>query len=164
MKKQILRKYSVLFLSIAIVMSIFPSIASAASGELTGSMTKGSGYTNVDLTSLGDVDWAVWGYSSSGHSTSLSPDESMAGGSGISDLTNIDPDEDDALRGLGYLGINHTFNWSNGTNISIATGANAGLQHNVNATYKTGDGFSFTVPADMAKRRLIVHSRSFRHR
>ena len=132
-------------------------ITTSAIGELTGSITQSS-YSNVNLTSLGDVDWAVWGYASSGTSTSLSPDESKSGGSGISDLMDIDPGIDDALRGLGQYHINHTFNWSNGTSTTSATGAYAGLQHNVSATYQTGDGFSFTVPADTTKRRLIVYT------
>jgi len=139
------------------VSAIEITTSASAVGELAGSITQSS-YSNVNLTSVGDADWAVWGYASSGTSTSLSPDESMSGGSGISDLTDIDPGTDDALRGLGQYHINHTFNWSNGTSTPSATGAYAGLQHNVAATYQTGDGFSFTVPADTTKRRLIVYT------
>ena len=145
-----------------LVIALFPAttvsaIEISAIGELTGSITQSS-YNGVNLTSLGDVDWAIWGYASSGTSTSLSPDESMSGGSGISNLTDIDPGTDDALRGLGQYHINHTFNWSNGTSTTSATNAYTGIQHNVSGTYQTGDGFSFTVPADTTKRRLIVYT------
>ena len=129
----------------------------AAAGELTASFSN-SGYTGQNLTTLGDVDWAVWGYAGSGTSTSLSPDNRKAGGTAISALTDIDPGTDDELRGLGQFRINHTFNWSNGTSPASATSVYCGLQHNVQATNETGDGFSFTVPADTQKRRLIVYS------
>ena len=128
-----------------------------APGELAGSIVEAS-FSNVNLTSLGDADWAIWGYSSSGTSTSLSPDESKSGGNGISDLTDIDPGTHDALRGLGQYHINHTFSWTDGTGTASATGVNAGIQHNILATHETGDGFSFTVPADKTKRRLIVYT------
>lgn len=130
---------------------------SAPLGELTSSVTK-SGFANVNLTDQGDMDWAVWGYSNSGMSTSLAPDVSMAGGTGISNLTDIDPGTDDALRGLGQFRINHTFSWTNGSGTTSATNVYGGLQHNVAATYETGDGFSFTVPADTTKKRLIVYT------
>ena len=156
MNKRNFAKLSILLICFLIIV-LKPIVASAASGELSGSMTKSS-YTNVNLTSLGDVDWAIWGYSNSGTSTSLSPNESMSGGSGISNLTDINPGTYDVLRGLGQFHINHTFNWSNGTSVTGATGAYVGLQHNVKATYEIGDGFSFTVPADTTKRRLIVYT------
>ncbi|MEX1308539.1 MAG: InlB B-repeat-containing protein [Eubacteriales bacterium] len=156
MKKGKTTKLSILLVCFLVII-LLPTAVSAASGELTGSLTKAR-YTGVNLTALGDVDWAIWGYSNSGTNTSLLPNERKSSGNAISNLTDIDPGTDDPLRGLGQFRINHTFNWTNGTNITSATGAYTGLQHNINKTYEIGDGFSFTVPADTQKRRLIVYA------
>jgi len=128
------------------------------SGELTGSITKSS-YADVNLTSLGDLDWAIWGY---GTSASLSPYISMSGGDGISNLAEVDSGLDDPLRGLGQFNINHTFCWTNGTGMENATNIHCGIQQNVNSVKtnpgEIGNGFSFTVPADKTKKRLIIYT------
>ena len=104
----------------------FPSWGAAVSapsgGTLSGALNP-SGQQNANLTSLGTQDWAIWGNANNGTSTSLAPNVHKAGGSGISDLTDIDP-TGAPLRGLGQFfllggslfGNNpFSFNWSDGT-------------------------------------------------
>jgi Ca2+-binding RTX toxin-like protein len=113
-------------------------------------------FVNQDLAAEGKLDWAVWG---TGSSTSLAPAESMAGGSGISGLTDIT--NGNPLRGLGQYGVvAHSFQWSNGTPVSSSTNVAAGLQHNGEggSISNVGEGFSFTAPADTATRVLTVYA------
>jgi len=125
--------------------------------EINGSLIIGQNY-DVNLTSLGTEDWALWGYGSGGTSTSLAPNVSMAGGSGISDLTYLDPNSQ-PLRGLGQFGINFGFSWANGDTVASASGAWGGLQANDEAGpgLGVGEGFSFTVPADTFEGVLNVY-------
>ena len=125
--------------------------------EINGSLTIGQNL-NVNLTSLGTEDWALWGYGSSGTSTSLAPNVSLAGGSGISSLTYLNP-HSQPLRGLGQFGVNFGFSWTNGNTVASASGAWGGLQANdgVGPGLGVGEGFSFTVPADTFERVLNVY-------
>jgi uncharacterized protein YjbI with pentapeptide repeats len=131
-------------------------------GTLSGSVST-SGQQNADLTSLGTQDWAVWGYANNGTSTSLAPDARKAGGSGISDLTDIHVNGA-PLRGLGQFASQgdepFSFDWSDGTVPASATGAFAGLEHDGQPGNlgTNGDGFSFTVPADTTQRTLTVYT------
>ncbi|MGO8677325.1 MAG: hypothetical protein ACLQVX_15820 [Limisphaerales bacterium] len=72
--------------------------------QITGSLITGSN-PGVNLTSLGTVDWAIWGYAGGGTSTSLAPDVRKSGGSAISNLTFSNP-HSQPLRGLGQFDIN----------------------------------------------------------
>jgi hypothetical protein len=125
--------------------------------EINGSLATGQNL-NVNLTSLGTEDWSLWGYGSSGTSTSLAPNVSMAGGSGISSLTYLNP-HSQPLRGLGQFGINFGFSWANGNTVASASGAWGGLQANDGSGpgLGVGEGFSFTVPADTFERVLNVY-------
>jgi CSLREA domain-containing protein len=129
-------------------------------GTLSGSLST-NGQQNADLTSLGSQDWAVWGYAGNGTSASLVPDVRKAGGSGISDLTDIHQNGA-PLRGLGQFAsdLPFSFDWSDGTVPSSATGAGLGLQHDgqPGIVGSNGDGFSFTVPADTTQRTLTVYT------
>ena len=131
-----------------------------ADGTLSGSVST-SGQQNANLTALGSQDWAIWGYGNAGTSTSLVPDVRKAGGSGISNLTDVHQNGA-PLRGLGQFAsdLPFTFDWSDGTVPSSATGAAAGLQHDgqVGTVGANGDGFSFTVPADTTQRTLTVYT------
>ncbi|MFZ1881755.1 MAG: NosD domain-containing protein, partial [Gaiellaceae bacterium] len=121
--------------------------------------------SSVDLTSAGDVDWAVWGSAAGGTSTSLAPDVRKSGGSAISDLTNIDPAPSAPLRGIGQFAGPFAFSWSNGGSTPSASNVSAGLQHNggpppdpLGADVSTlGKGFSFDVPAGVQLRTLRVY-------
>ena len=125
--------------------------------EINGSLTTGQNL-NVNLTSLGTEDWALWGYGSGGTSINLAPDVSMAGGSGISSLTYLNP-HSQPLRGLGQYHINFGFSWTNGDTVASASGAWGGLQPNDGAGpgLGVGGGFSFTVPAGTVERILNVY-------
>jgi hypothetical protein len=124
--------------------------------DINGSLTTGPNY-DVNLTSLGTEDWAIWGYADDGTSTSLAPDVSMAGGSGISTLTYLDPNSQ-PLRGMGQFGINYQFSWNNGDPVASASGVWGGLQANSGAGpgLGVGEGFSFTVPASTDEQELNV--------
>jgi len=113
--------------------------------SLTGSVTAGA-TSNVNLSANGITDWAVWGVS---NSTSLSPNDSMSGGTEISDLTNIDPNSV-ALRALGQFGSygESTFKWTNGTATQTASSVYTGLQHDGEASDQgtaAGEGFKLTI-------------------
>ena len=128
-------------------------------GSLAGSFAETSG--NVDLTTFGTQDWAIWGYEDNGTSTSLVSDESKSGGSGISDLTDIDPAPDTALRGIGQFAgpqLELDFTWTDGSPTTCATEVHGGLQHDgqPGGTGTLNDGFSFTVPADTSTRTVRV--------
>jgi CSLREA domain-containing protein len=129
-------------------------------GTLSGSLSNTS-QQNANLTTLGTQDWAVWGYANNGTSTSLTPDVRKAGGSGISDLTDIHQNGA-PLRGLGQFAgqLPFSFDWSDGTVPPSATGAGLGLQHDgqPGLVGANGDGFSFTVPADTTQRTLTIYT------
>jgi hypothetical protein len=132
----------------------------ADAGTLSGGVVASQQF-NVDLTSQGNIDWAVWGYANSGSSTSLAPNVRKASGSAISSLTNVS--NGSALRGLGQFGNygESTFNWTNGTPTPVASGAFTGLQHYSDGTNMAisaiGEGFSFTVPADTTATQLKMY-------
>jgi len=103
-----------------------------------------------NLTAAGPTDWKIWGRSQ----PSLDADDHKAGGSGISDLTDINANPL-SLRALGPLGLNvstgassmpFSFAWSDGTTDHSGSGVKAGLQHNAPTNGSVGDGFSFIVP------------------
>jgi CSLREA domain-containing protein len=129
-------------------------------GLLSGSVST-NGEQNANLTALGGEDWVIWGYAGQGTSTSLVPDVRKAGGSAISDLTDVNPTST-VLRGLGQFGgqgiLPYSFDWSDGSGPASATGAFAGLEHDgqQTSTPTQGDGFSFTVPASTVERTLTV--------
>jgi Tol biopolymer transport system component/uncharacterized protein YjbI with pentapeptide repeats len=141
---------------------------SAPSGTLSGGLDP-SEKQNADLTSLGAQDWAIWGNANGGTSTALAPDVRKAGGSGISNLTDVHVNAA-PLRGLGQFfqlggtlfGANpFSFNWSDGNSPLSATGAFGGLQHDGQPNGSpgaNGDGFSFTVPAGTTQRTLTIYT------
>jgi hypothetical protein len=115
--------------------------------------------TSVDLTAVGDEDWAVWGYANNGTSTSLAPDVRKAGGTAIGNLANIDPAPSAPLRGLGSSGSPFLLSWSDGGSQTSAAGVQTGIQHDGQQTQTStlGKGFSFDVPADATPRTLRVY-------
>ncbi len=133
-------------------------VPQAPAAILSGSLSPTGGA--VDLTTEGTQDWALWGYTASGTSTSLAPDVRKAGGSAISDLTDINPTAV-PRRGLGQFTTltPFTFDWSNGAPTAAAALAYAGLQHDGQPSRTTtlNGGFSFTVPADTTQRTVRVY-------
>ena len=145
--------------------SVFSNCTTIAqTGSLGGTLaTSLANFTDVDLTSSGFQDWAIWGYANGGTSTSLSPDVRKSGGSAISALIDSDPSFA-PLRGLGSFpaGTPFTFDWSNGSGPTTASAVTGGLQHDGDHAATpgptVGDGFSFTVPADTTPRTLKVYT------
>ena len=135
-----------------IILSTFPARAAYIDGSLTAGPQ-----ANVNLSTLGTEDWAIWGYAGSGTSTSLAPDVSKAGGGAISDLTYFNP-HSQPLRAIGQFHANFTFSWSNGDTTPSATGVYAGLQDysGTGPGLGVGEGFSFTVPASTTEQLLTV--------
>ena len=127
----------------------------AAPGYIDGSLTTGS--QSVNLSAIGTTDWTIWGYANSGTSTSLAPDDSLSGGSGISGLTYSNPNSQ-PLRGIGQFDVNYAFSWNNGGTVASASGAYAGLQADtaVGPGEGVNEAFSFTVPATTAEQQLDV--------
>jgi hypothetical protein len=143
------------------------NIAAVLSGSVVASPDPIDAPTSVDLTAAGNLDWAIWGYAGGGTSTSLAPDVRKAGGSAISNLTNIDPAPSAPLRGLGQFefGQNpimppYRFSWFDGGSQSVGAGVSTGIQHNGELPTNVstlGKGFSFDVPAGTAARILTVY-------
>ena len=144
-----------------------PKLALAIDDGKSGSSYVGFNSSAVspnpqDLTAAGATDWRIWGRTT----TSLSGDDRKSGGSGISDLTNVDPAPSIALRALGPLALGvgtgasttpFSFTWANGTTAASVATTKAGLQHNNNADSKApGYGFSFTVPTSISPQRLTL--------
>jgi hypothetical protein len=148
----------------ALAVVVFLSLGSSTlvrAGIITGTVTQ-QRVLDANLTTQGTTDWAVWGQ---GTSTSLAPTDSMSGGSGISDLSDLTNGSD--LRGLGQFGNygESTFDWTNGTNVPSATGADSGIQNDSGygfdcsalGTGSCGEGFSFTVAADTTLEELTLY-------
>lgn len=99
-------------------------------------------YGNVDLTTLGGADYALW-------TDSLTKNQSKAGGGGlISDASFIG-----GASSLESLGNSTTFSGTDGTPTSVFSSNNS--------IYVSGDvpaGFSFTVPAGTGKRTLKLYA------
>jgi hypothetical protein len=145
------------FIKFVCCLTLLGAVATApAQSSINGSLTTGAN-NSVNLTTLGTEDWAIWGYGSGGTSTSLAPDVSMAGGSGISSLTYLNPNSQ-PLRGLGQFALNYQFSCNNGNSVASASGARGGLQDNSGAGpgLGVGEGFSFTVPASTSEQVLDV--------
>ncbi|HEY6961043.1 MAG TPA: Ig-like domain-containing protein, partial [Gaiellaceae bacterium] len=120
------------------------SNGAAAAGSISGTMTTpATAPQDVDLTSAGGEDWAVWG---TGVSTTLAPATRKANGSAISDLTRTAG----ALGSFSTAGGPWTFSWSDGSGPAAAGGTTAGL------TGALGQTLSFTVPAGTVSRTLKV--------
>jgi hypothetical protein len=126
--------------------------APARAGSIAGTLTQQQ-VSNANLTALGTTDWAVWG---EGSSTSLAPTDSMSGGSGIGNLTDIT--NGDPLRGLGQYGNygESTLAWTNGTPTSSASGVFSGIQNNATSCCEVGEGFSFSIAAGTGPQQLTI--------
>jgi hypothetical protein len=106
-------------------------------GSLRGSGT--SATTAVNLTTEGSLDWVHWGDTSlnrkAGVTAQLSTYTKV--GTGTAEPYNNDP---------------RTLSWTDGTPTGISSNNRDGLYIN-----GTGQGFSFTAPADTTQRTLVVH-------
>jgi hypothetical protein len=134
--------------------------AGSLSGSVVASPDPAGSPRSVDLTAVGNEDWAIWGYAGAGTSTSLAPDVRKARGFSISNLTNIDPAPSAPLRGLGQFAGPFSFSWFDGGSQPEGAGVRAGIQHNgepPTSVSTLGKGFSFDVPAGTSSRTLTVY-------
>ena len=88
--------------------STFSACVTASTGSLSGSVQTDPAITPpgefpVDLTAVGNEDWAIWGYANGGTSTSLTPNVRKAGATAMSALTNIDTGADRPASGPGTV-------------------------------------------------------------
>lgn len=119
------------------------NIYSGTGGSLSASESAVTSAENVNLTTQGTADWAMWGYKASENWEHDS--------SGNSQISNI------GVYGAGGAGqfTNSliTTTWSNGS-------PDASVSATPNGYYNgggTGDGFIFTAPADTTTRTLTVY-------
>ena len=111
-------------------------------GTLTGTMDPTADKT-VNLTTEGTLDWSQWGYS--GYATQ---NHKAVAGNPVGLIS------DQTLTNSGYQGAygdnRVTYTWSDGTPTNAVGGTTTGL-------YSGNGTFTFTVPADTAKRVLRVY-------
>jgi hypothetical protein len=116
--------------------------------SLTLSVTKVS--TTADLTAIGTLDWAEWGYAGA---TSTTPSNTKSGGGSLISL---------AIYGGGSIS-NFTdsirlVGWSDGTPTASEAGTASGL---FNGTGGDGQGWQVTFPADTTLREAYVYLGTF---
>ena len=145
------------------------AVPAFAAGSITGSRSDPPALEqSVNLATQGPIDWAVWGYANTGHSTSLAPDARKIGGNAISSLEDIHA-SGAPLRGLGQFPdvAAYRFSWSSGDNPLRESLAAGGIQHDGEPTpapnpqpgeSTLGDGFGFTVPAGLEPRTVKVYA------
>jgi len=115
-------------------------INTVTGGSLTATGTAIKSASTVNLTTLGTGDWAHWGQSSA-----AAFDHKSSGGSQISNVsvTGTAGQFTDSIIGT---------TWTDGTPTASATASKNGSY-----TAGTGNGFSFTAPADTTSRTLMVY-------
>lgn len=116
----------------------FIGAAGSGDGDLSGSVTASA--TSVNLSALGALDWANW-----------PPYDHMArGGALISNWTAVG-----GAAVTSYFGDPRRFSWNDGT--PYFTGSrDSGVQAG-----GIGKGFSFTAPADLSTRTLVIYIGGF---
>jgi hypothetical protein len=112
------------------------------SGTLT--LTPSTGATSVNITSVGTANWAVWGAAAS-----VTPSDTMSGGSGTITLAN--PDTINS-----YGSSPRTISWTNGT----PTGSGS-LTAGVYDGTVGGTNWTITMPADTTLRTAYVYVEMF---
>jgi hypothetical protein len=119
----------------------------ATAGTLTGTVVTPTPSTPVNLTAEGTLDWAEWGFGGNPYAFN-----DMAPGSGpISDFTQIG-DLSQAVFGYSPTGV--PLIWDNGDPTLSANGDQEGIY----VGYQGGNGFQFTVPADMTPKFLKIYT------
>jgi hypothetical protein len=119
------------------IFNLTNSAAAGSSGSLTGSATSSS--ATVNLTAEGGVDWVHWGDGTLNRKSGVTPHLSTYSviGNGAVSIYHNDP---------------RPISWTDGTPTQSSTNNTNGIYIN-----STGQGFSFTVPADTTVQSLVVH-------
>lgn len=128
--------------------SVPTGVVIAAGGVLTGSVATFTTNQDVNLTSLGVTDWAAYGY----QGTPSSIERKSTGGSLISTLSQV------GAQALAQTTINapaFRSTWTDGS-------PDASISNEEHVVYSqpsgSGQGMSFTVPADTTSRTLNVYA------
>jgi hypothetical protein len=111
----------------------------ASSGSLTMTITFPSS-ANVNLTTIGAVDWSAFATGSTASDYASGAGNTVIGGIYGTNTSSA------------YSGDARSFSWTNGTNVPTQTGENHGV-YNINA----GSGFTVTFPADTNPRTGYVY-------
>jgi glycosidase len=119
------------------------NIYSGSGGSLSGTESAITTAQNVNLTSQGSSDWAMWGYKAS-----FNYDHSSSGNGQISNLGIYNG------GGAGqFTNSLLTTSWTNGTPDTSVSNCGSGYYNGGGV----GDGFIFTAPADTTTRTLTVY-------
>src|SRR5438874_4678994 len=113
---------------------------SSRAATLSGTFTAVSAGTAVDLSSAG-MEWAQWGLD-----TGVNRKAGVS--SQIADVIVFGPNSSEMISNFPVL-----FNWTNGTPVQAGTNVTTAL-----AVKGVGNGFAFTVPADLVKRKLRLYA------
>ena len=121
-------------------------LALLLAGANTASAAQLTGWTEtptaaVDLTAEGVLDWAHWGFNGDRRMN-----HKATGGGKISALTSINS----GPYGNDSSGVNYS--WSDGNPDSACSGTSVGVR-----MLNTGDGVSFTIPADTSVRTVKIY-------
>ncbi|MEO0509910.1 MAG: PEP-CTERM sorting domain-containing protein [Verrucomicrobiota bacterium] len=101
--------------------------------------------TNVNLTTQGELDWVIWdGWS--GFTGTL--EDEKFGGSAISDLVFTDTTGGTDIGTLNSNVVNHSFDFTDGTNSPSATGVNTAAHHFNGRANWSGNFTEFTVTTE----------------
>jgi hypothetical protein len=110
-----------------------------------------------DLTSLGTSDWVIYG------SASVTPNESMSGGSGIGALSFTDTLTNPQGLGSTSTGRDPNYSWTNGTSTPSSSGSGSNITTHVSdpavgngGSASIGHTFSLTVDADTSLSQLYI--------
>ena len=120
------------------------------SGSIAGSVVTYTTTQNINLTSLGSVDWAAFGY----NANSASIERKSSGGSKISALSQVGSQALANWNDSGTVPV-WSATWTDGTpDASISGESYVVFSGNGPAN---GAGMSFTVPADTTSRTLTIY-------
>ena len=120
------------------VLNVYGLLSSASGGSIVGAGN--SSPAPVNLTSEGTVDWVHWGDSVLNRKAGVTPQLSgyTGIGGGAVKAYNNDP---------------RAVSWTDGT----PTASNPADTYGIYSSNGTGQGFSFTAPADKTSRTVVVH-------
>ncbi|HEX8916419.1 MAG TPA: PEP-CTERM sorting domain-containing protein [Humisphaera sp.] len=123
--------------------------ADAGAAVLTGSVTT-TAPANVNLTSEGTIDWAIWDYQAGTAGTSGVPSNRKSGGSAIGTVTAVLG----TPRGITGTLTPPTYTYTNGTSPASATGATIGAitDTSINAV---GSGVRLNISGDPTKVEVV---------
>ena len=146
----------VMKLSIAVLAAPVLAWASNASAVvLTGSVSVPSATPAANLTTEGEIDWALWNITSAGTATSLAPTNTKAGGPGLfSSITVVSDDSPAKTLVRGGIASNKTFSYSDGTSPTSQSDITSGLVF-PSSLDNIGEGVQFTITGNPGVEQVV---------